>query len=321
MIKLVMMPPLRPDAADWAKRIRDEMPEYQIVLASTEQVAAAEIIEADAVFGWVPPEQLRTARKLRWLQSPQAGPRNGFFYPDLVTHPVVVCNPRGVYNDHISQHILMYMLALARGLPYYLDAQRLPKWDRHARKSAYIDLSQATALIVGVGGIGHETARLCNAFGMTVLGVDERWEYSTPNVERHDTDDLDDLLALADFVIVTVPHTPATEGMWRQDRFARMKDSAYFINIGRGATTRLDDLADAVSDGVIAGCALDVFETEPLPESHRLWRLPNVILTPHVAVADAANIDERWFEVFRDNARRFAAGEPLRNVVDKANWF
>ncbi len=321
MIKLVMMPPLRPDAASWAERISNDIPGYNIVLANDEAAAATEIVEAEAVFGWVSPELLRTAKKLRWLQSPQAGPARGFFYPDLVAHPVVVCNPRGVYNDHISQHILMYLLALARGLPYYLDAQRIPKWDRHARKSAYVDLSQATALIVGVGGIGHETARLCNAFGMTVLGIDERWEYATPDVERHGVNALDDLLPQADFVIVTVPHTPDTEGMWHRRRFSLMRDSAYFINIGRGATTRLDDLAAAVADGEIAGCALDVFETEPLPVSHRLWHLPNVILTPHVAVADAANIDERWFEVFRENARRFAAGEPLRNVVDKANWF
>jgi phosphoglycerate dehydrogenase-like enzyme len=122
-------------------------------------------------------------------------------------------------------------------------------------------------------------------------------------------------------VIVTYPHTPETEGLWNAARFRLMKPTAYFINIGRGRTTRIDDLADAVERGVIAGCGLDVFETEPLPADHKLWTLPNVLLTPHVAVRDAENLLERRYQVLLENARRFAAGEPLRNVVDKAAWF
>ena len=100
-----------------------------------------------------------------------------------------------------------------------------------------------------------------------------------------------------------------------------MKPTAYFINVGRGMTTRLGDLAAAIAGGQIAGCALDVFETEPLPADHPLWGLPNVILTPHIAVKDAANTDERRFALLLDNARRFAQGQPLRNVVDKAAWY
>jgi phosphoglycerate dehydrogenase-like enzyme len=109
--------------------------------------------------------------------------------------------------------------------------------------------------------------------------------------------------------------------MWHAQRFARMKASAYFINIGRGRTTRLDDLVAALQRGEIAGCGLDVFEQEPLPAEHPLWSLPNVLLTPHIAVKDAENLPERRYQVLLDNARRFAAGEPLRNVVDKAAWY
>ncbi len=109
--------------------------------------------------------------------------------------------------------------------------------------------------------------------------------------------------------------------MWNAQRFARMKRTAHFINIGRGKTTRLDDLADAIEKGVIAGCGLDVYEVEPLPANHRLWALPNVMLTPHIAVRDAPNVQERRFQVLLDNARRFAAGESLHNLVDKAAWF
>jgi phosphoglycerate dehydrogenase-like enzyme len=321
MLKLLMTPPLRSEAHQWARRIQAELPQYQVILAEDETIAAREIGDADAVFGWVNPRLLPLARKLRWLQSPAAGPEKGFYYQALVDHPVVICNPRGVYNDHISQHVLMMMLALARGLPSYLDAQRHGRWDQHARKGPYVDLSRATVLVVGVGGIGHETARLCNGFGMRVLGIDERWEYPTPNVERHPTAALDTVLGSVDFVIVTVPHTPATEGMWNAARFARMKPTAYFINIGRGATTSLDDLAKAIDQQVIAGCGLDVFETEPLPATHPLWKLANVIITPHVAVRGADNIAARWFDLLLDNARRFAHGEELRNRVDKAAWY
>ena len=321
MPKLVMLPPLREQAHDWARGITDALPEYDVVLATDEAAARREISNADAVYGVVPADLLPLARKLRWLQIPVAGPRKGFFYPELITHPVVICNPRGVYNDHIAQHIMMFVLALARGLPYYMDAQRKAHWDTNARKSRYIELTDSTALIVGVGGIGHETARLCNSFNMRVLGTDARWEYPTPDVEQHAPEDLDDLLPQADFVIVTVPHTPDTEGMWHSARFSLMKPEAYFINIGRGATTKLFDLTEALKNRTIAGCALDVFDEEPLPPAHELWSVPNVILTPHVAIHEAENLFERWFALLLDNARRFADGKPLRNVVDKSMWY
>jgi phosphoglycerate dehydrogenase-like enzyme len=316
-----MLPPLQAHAPEWARRIEDALPAYDVVLAPEVADARRELPKADAAYGTVPRELLPLAGKLRWLQVTLAGPPKGFYYQELVDHPVVICNPRGVYDDHISQHILMFILALARGLPYYMDARREMRWDVNAPKSRYIELSEATALIVGVGGIGHETARLCNSLGMRVLGTDARWEYPTPDVERHGPEDLDSLLPEADFVIVTVPHTPQTEGMWHAARFARMKRGSYFINVGRGATTRQNDLVEALENGILSGCALDVVEEEPLPAGHRLWTLPNVILTPHVAIHGATNVVERWFALLLDNARRFEKGEPLRNVVDKSMWF
>ena len=321
MPKLVMMPPQSELRLRWANQIVQELPQYQIALPETVEEAIDAIADADAAFGVVPRAALAAATKVRWIQSPQAGPPKGYYYPELIDHPVQVSNLRGIYNDHIAQHILMYVLALGRGLPWYLDAQRERRWDVDARKSRYVDLIGATALIVGLGGIGHETARLCNALDMKVIGTDARWEYPVPNTETHPPEALDSLLPQADFVIVTVPHTPETEGMWHRQRFQRMKPSAYFINIGRGATTKLANLTAALQAGEIAGCALDVFETEPLPAEHPLWGIPNVILTPHIAVHEATNIDARMFAVFLENARRFASGEPLVNVVDKANWF
>ena len=321
MLKFVMMPPQDERTREWAPRMEAAVPEYRVVVPEADQDAKREIVDADAAYGWVPPDTLKVAQKLRWLQNPNAGPFVGYYYKELIEHPVVICNPRGIYFDHISHHIMMFLLALARGLPYYVDAQRQGRWDPDARKSQYIDLAQATALIVGVGGIGHETARLCAEFGMTVVGVDPRWEYEVPFVEMHAPETLDEVIPRADFIVVTTPHTPETEGMWNAKRFRLMKQTAYFINVGRGKTTKIDDLADAIESGQIAGAGLDVFEEEPLPEAHKLWRLPNVLMTPHVAVKDAQNISEHRYEIILENARRFANGQPLRNVVDKAVWY
>ena len=141
--------------------------------------------------------------------------------------------------------------------------------------------------IWGYGGIGRETARLCNEFGMRVIGIEARVERELPNVELHEPDELDRYLPEADFVVSTVPHTPETEGIWNAERFKIMKSSAYLINIGRGRTMKIDELADAIESGVIAGCGLDVFEEEPLPRQDELRKLPNVFLTSHIAAVSA----------------------------------
>jgi len=184
-----------------------------------------------------------------------------------------------------------------------------------------VHLPEATALVVGVGGIGAEVARLASAFGIRVIGIDERRTAPPLGVaELHRSAALDEQLPRADFVILTVPHTPETEGFMNRARFRRMKRTAFFINIGRGMTTRLDDLAAALQAGEIAGAGLDVFEQEPLPAEHPLWTLPGVLITPHTA-GYGPYLDERRYEVFTDNCRRFLAGEPLRNLVDKSRWF
>ena len=321
MPKFVFMPPQDEDKRMFAARLADTMADYDVASPETDEEALEEIRDADAAYGYVPPDALRVAGKLSWVQNAEAGPFFGYYYPEIIEHPLTMSNPRGIYFDHISHHILMFLLALSRGLHWYMDAQRRGEWDKDARKSPYIDLAGAVALINGVGGIGHETARLCNELGMDVIGIEPRREFDLPYVEFHTPDELDAVLPRADFVITTVPHTPETEFTFNAARFSLMKSSAYFINIGRGMVCKIDDLADAVESGEIAGAGLDVFEQEPLPSDHKLWGLPNVIMTPHVAVKDAGNIPDRRFEIILENARRFAAGEELYNVVDKSRWY
>ncbi len=320
-IKFVFMPP-QDDLKRWfARRLSDSMAEYRVVSPETDDEAAEELRDADAAFGWVSPEALSTASRLRWLQNPDAGPFYGYYHDALIDHPVVISNPRGIYFDHISHHIMMFVLALSRGLPWYFDAQRKGRWDKDARKSGYANLPDSTALINGFGGIGAEAGRLCASFGMRVIGIDPRLERDAGDAEVYLPAELDRWLPEADFVISTVPHTPETEGMFDAARFSLMKPSSYFINVGRGMVCKIDDLADAIESGEIAGCGLDVFEVEPLPSDHKLWRLPNVLMTPHVAVRDADDIPERRFQIVLENARRFARGDELMNVVDKTKWY
>jgi phosphoglycerate dehydrogenase-like enzyme len=316
-----MLPPQTSTTRRWAKRLAAAQPNLSVIVAENETDATGAIARADAAFGTVSPTLLRAASQLRWIQAPQAAPPCGLVLPGAD------CAPRGCdkfprdFNDHIGAHIMAFILAFARGLHRYLPQQLSREWRPAPLDTGVKHLPEATALIVGVGGIGAETARLAAAFGMQVLGVDSRRREAPPGVaELHQAAALDSLLPLADFVILTVPHTPSTEGFMNRARFQLMKRSAFFINIGRGMTTRLDDLVAALNAGEIAGAALDVFEQEPLASDHPLWTMPGVLITPHTA-GFGPYLDDRRYDILLDNCRRFLAGEPLRNVVDKASWF
>jgi phosphoglycerate dehydrogenase-like enzyme len=317
-----MLPPQTDTTRAWGKRLAEAVPDARVVVAEDETTAAREIVDAEAAFGWLGKELLAKAKNLRWLQAPQAAPAAGYYYSELVSHSVAVTNFREIYNDHIGAHILAFVLAFARGLHMFIPQQLRREWKKSPLEAGdVVHLPEATALIVGLGGIGAEAARLLAAFGVTVLATDARRMAPTEGVaELHPPAALDELLSRADFVILTVPHTPATEGFFNRGRFQRMKKSAFFINIGRGMTTRLDDLVAALRAGEIAGAALDVYELEPLPGDHPLWTMPNVLLTPHMA-GHGPYLDDRRFEIMADNCRAFAAGSPLRNQVDKTTWF
>ena len=321
MPKFVFMPPQDDLKREFAARLSDTLPEYDVHSPETDEDAIGMIKDADAAMGWIPPEALEAASKIQWLHNPDAGPFFGYYYEDLCKHSLTITNPRGIYWDHISHHILMFILALSRGLPWYMDAKRDRIWDKNARKTPYVFLGDSTALINGVGGIGHETARLCRELGMRVIGIDPRQEYKIEGVEMYQPESLAELLPQADFVITTVPHTPETEFSFNKATFSLMKKTSYFINIGRGMVCKLDDLAEAVEKGVIAGCGLDVYETEPLPSDHKLWGLDNVLMTPHIAVADAENLSERRYQILIENARLFLDNAELNNIVDKEKWF
>src|SRR6266705_4182817 len=166
----LMLPPQSETTREWAQRLAEATPELEIIAPETMEGAEQAIGHADGAFGRIPPALLVRAEKLRWLQAPQAAPPAGYYYPALVQHPVVVTNFREIYNDHIGAHIMAFVLAFARDFHRYLPQQARREWKPARLDTGVVHLPAATALIVGVGGIGAEAARLAAAFGMKVLG-------------------------------------------------------------------------------------------------------------------------------------------------------
>ncbi|MFJ9210298.1 D-3-phosphoglycerate dehydrogenase [Streptomyces sp. L-9-10] len=318
---LVMLPPHDQRTAPWPARLESAVPAIRVVRPETREETIEALGRADAAYGALPAELLPYAGRLRWLQSPQAGPPPGFYYPELVRHPVRVTNMRDTYTDHVAAHTMALVLALARGLPRYTRDQLAPLWAPDWSPDAVIPLPEVRALIVGTGAVGAEVGRLLAAFGTEVEGIDARQTVAPPGFTRlHRPERLEARLPEADLVIVTLPHTPHTEGLINAERLALMKPTACLVNVGRGQTVRLDALTEALDKGRLRAAALDVFETEPLPAQHPLWRRPDVLITPHVAGA-GPHADERRLAVLLDNAKRFTEGKPLINEVEKANWY
>jgi phosphoglycerate dehydrogenase-like enzyme len=308
----------------------------QIVNAADEAEAASAIEDADAFFGKITPALLRRAPRLRWIQSPTASLEH-YIFPELVEHPCVLTNMRGLFSDVIADQVLGYVLCFARNLHRYLRNQLAARWEPVGGEAervsfaagpgvvtaidrAHLHLADAALGIVGLGHIGAEIARRALAFGMRIIAVDPMRTTAPEGVAAlWKPERLMDLLAESDFVAIAAPHTPQTVKLFRRPQFQRMKRTAYLINIGRGAIVDLADLIAALQAGEIAGAALDVFETEPLPGDHPLWKMDNVILTPHVA-GYSPRIAERHLGVLLENIARFQKGEPLKNVVNKALW-
>ncbi len=265
-----------------------------------------------------PRDLLLRARNLRWYQQWAAGANWLLRYPEAAEMDFVLTSASGVHAIPISEHIFALLLAFARMIDQSVRCQTRGEWmpDEQKKKNVF-ELAGKTMVLIGVGAIGERTARVATAFGMRVLGVRRNPDRGAAGVEAmFGPDRLLDVLPEADFVVITVPLTEETRGMIGERELRAMKPTAYLVNIGRGGTVDESALVRALEEGWIAGAGLDVFETEPLPEDSPLWRMENVIVTAHYAGFNP-HYDERAMAIFLDNLRRYRAGEPLRNVVDK----
>jgi phosphoglycerate dehydrogenase-like enzyme len=272
--------------------------------------------DIEVAAGWVPRELLTRLKNLRWFQQWGAGADWLMDHPEMAVKDFILTNMSGLHAIPISEHIFSFMLAFARDLPRAVMAQERGEWSKHELYKVF-ELAGATMVLIGVGAIGARTAQIANAMGMRVLGVRRNPEIRVTGVESmFGPADFKDILSMGDFVVLTVPLTPETRGMIGEQELKTMKPSAYIINIGRGGTIQEESLVKALQEGRIAGAGLDVFETEPLAPESPLWALDNVIITPHFSGL-TPYYAERGLEIFKENLRRYQAGKPLKNVVDK----
>ena len=300
--------------ADMA-RIRGAAGDADIVVSEFRD-AMRHIADADVVLGFVTREMFLAARSLRWVQSISSGV-DSFMYGEFRDSDVVLTSEKGLVGEHLSDHAFGLLLMLTRQLA---TAARLgpDAWNhRPEMRSREIELTGTVMGIFGFGGTGRAMARRAAAFGMTVNALDRDPVPTSPEVDTvWGPDRFEDLLHTSDVVSVCCPLTPETRDRFDAAAFARMRQTAYLVNVTRGEVMVEEDLADALESGEIAGAALDVAPREPLPADSRLWALPNVVMTPHTAGASqfraARNLDR-----FVDNLARFRAGEPLEGVIDK----
>src|SRR5262245_45094078 len=295
-------------------------PHLRIVAGLSYEKAISRAEEAQAAdANYARPEFLRAARNLVWVQAHGAGVEYYLSVHELAeTDRIVVTNMRGVHGPSIADHVFAMLLALTRDLPAYLAGRAEGRWNREGSGVLQpIALKGRTMLVVGVGGIGSEIARRAHGFDMRVLGIRRGDDPAPEFVERvGKPKDMLAFAAEADVVAIAVPLTAETTGLFGRTAFAAMKPGSFLINISRGKIVDTEALLEALRSHKLAGACLDVTDPEPLPKDHPLWRLPNVVITPHVSSHSELTDDRRW-ALFRENLRRFDAGEPLLNVVDK----
>jgi phosphoglycerate dehydrogenase-like enzyme len=325
----------------WLQRQQKRWPDLQFVYRSAfrhEAVPEELWQEAEILYMWfaTPLPRLEQAPKLRWVQLYSAGADEIIHLP-LFRSQVTFTTASGVHAIAIPEYVMTMILAWSHRLPTLLDLQKQGNWPKSAVRSTLLvpeELRGKTIGIVGYGSIGREVARLAHAFGMRILamqrGSDHRDKgYQIANVgdpegslpERYFAPlDLHRMLAECDVVVIAIPLTPGTRGMFNEAAFTAMKSSAFLVNIARGGVCDEQALIRALREKQIAGAALDVFEHEPLPSESPLWHLPNVLLTPHISGL-TAHYNERAAALFEENLRRYLVGEPLVNVVDKTEGY
>lgn len=304
---------------DELAELRDIAPNVHIVAGLSRAEALARAGEANGIdVRYCSAEFIEAAPNLRWVQAFSAGVDRYVQLDELVeSDDIVLTNMKGIHGPAIADHCFAMLLSLTRELEFYREEQKHERWTRRPPGLAPTSLHGKTMLVVGLGGIGHQVAKRADGFGMRVLAI-TRSDKPVPDYvdSLQKSDALDSLLPESDVVCICLPLTDATRGMFDANRLALMREGAYLINIGRGPIVVTDALVAALESGQLGGACLDVTDPEPLPQGHPLWKAPNVVITPHMS-AWAEVTSERRRDLFRENLRRFANGEPLLNVVDK----
>lgn len=282
-------------------------------LSRKEAPSAAQLAGTEAMLAWgVPPGLLPAMPKLRWVQALTAGVEGWLALPDLPSGLTLTC-ARGTHREAMPENILGALFHLTKPYCAIVEDQKRSHWQRRVAAP----LNGQTLGILGLGAIGQEVARLAGAIGMGVIGT-RRGGAPLPGLaEVFPPERTDDVLGQADFVLLLLPATPATENFIDARRLAAMKPSAWLLNFGRGALIADADLIGAVREKRIAGAVLDVFREEPLPASHPFWTTDAILVLPHIGGMHPRR-DAIVARLFVENLGRFLDGRPLKEVVDRA---
>jgi len=292
-------------------------PGAELVQCGGEDEAIAQAADADASYGFISAKVIRAGKSLRWVQQASAGVEGLMEIPELVESNIILTNMQWVYGPEIADQAIGYLLAFTRSLTHFVRIQPGQDWSSRPPGIVLDELMGKTLLVVGLGGIGSEIARRAAAFGMRVLATDPKVLERPLFVEElHKPDRFESLLPRADVVASAVPLTRVSHKLIGAKQFALMKPGVIVINVSRGKVIDTDALIGALDRKQVAAAGLDVTDPEPLPKGHPLWSR-NVIITPHSAGQSPGGFRRRH-EVFRENLRRFAAGELLLNIVDKS---
>lgn len=297
------------------QKIKEIAPDYELLVSKAKELKPQSIREAEILIGWsrsLQEDVLSNDSQLKWIQAWSAGV-DKMPLSELENKGIQLTNASGVHSIPITEHIFAMILAFTRNLHLAIRQQSNNKWDT---SGFFTELAGKTIVIVGVGQIGSHAAKVAQAFGMRTVGVRHSGK-SDPHIEvMYKVEQLEEALSKGDYVVNILPLTSETRGLFDKTKFAAMKNSAFFVNVGRGPSVVTDDLIEALQSGDLAGAGLDVFEEEPLPSNHPLWSMDNVIMTPHMA-GDTDRYSERVVDIFLENLQHYVNREPLsRNVID-----
>ncbi len=277
----------------------------------------AQLSDSDVFIGWCIPDAIEAGEQLHYMHVYWAGIEGCTFMPNLKERGLIITNSAKVASETIAEHSIALMLALSRNLHAHHSAQlKSDWWPDNPDTPPAVSVSGKTMLVLGLGGIGRQVARRAHDLGMRVIGTRNSSRSGPDYVDYVGlSDEMTKLASEAHVVVNALPLTNSTKGIVNAGFFDAMPDGSYYISVGRGATTDTDALMSALNSGKLSGVGLDVTEPEPLPEDHKLWTMPNVIITPHSAW-ESDLYDHNTIILAGENLRRYVHGEPLLNLVD-----
>ena len=309
-----------------------EIPEQSVVSLESAAGAGSEIViseyadahkhiaDADIVLGIVTPKLFSAAKKLRWVQSISSGV-DSFMYPEFINSDVLLTSEKGLVGEHLADHAFGLLLALTRQLAAARDLGPDSWNNRPGLRAQEVELTGLNLGIIGFGGTGRAVAKRAHAFGLRIRAIDKDLMDGTDSVNKVESAEaLDDLLAWSDILAICCPLTEETDKLINQETLGQLKTGAYIINVTRGEIIDEDSLVDALKSGHVRGAGLDVTPREPLPAESELWRLPNVVMTPHTAGASQYRAS-RNLERFISNVEKFRQNLPLDGIIDKIEGY